>query len=164
MRVGIDLGTTFSVAAVLNNQNEPEVILNREGKRLTPSVVLFEENGNVVVGEVAKDNALIYPRTEATMSMVLKDANMTYGDIDKILLVGGSSKIPFIRNRIKLISGIEPSIDINPDEAVALGAAIYAGTLGDIKQSDLKVSDVCSHSLNGQSYGKLPEKSEFHIN
>ncbi len=82
-----------------------------------------------------------YMRTESTVRMVLSDAGMTWRDIDKLLLVGGSSKIPFIAERLKEFSGMEPSHETNPDEAVALGAAIYASGIFE------KIQDVCSHSL-----------------
>ena len=82
-----------------------------------------------------------YMRTESTVRMVLSDAGMTWRDIDKLLLVGGSSKIPFIAERLKAFSGMEPSHETNPDEAVALGAAIYASGIFE------KIQDVCSHSL-----------------
>lgn len=82
-----------------------------------------------------------YLRTESTVRMVLSDAGMTWNDIDKLLLVGGSSKIPYIAERLKEFSGMEPSHEINPDEAVALGSAIYASGIFE------KIQDVCSHSL-----------------
>lgn len=82
-----------------------------------------------------------YMRTESTVRMVLDDAGMSWDDIDKLLLVGGSSKIPYIAARLTAFSGLEPSHETNPDEAVALGAAIYASGLFD------NIQDVCSHSL-----------------
>lgn len=82
-----------------------------------------------------------YMRTESTVRMVLSDAGMTWNDIDKLLLVGGSSKIPYIAECLKKFSGMEPSHETNPDEAVALGAAIYASGIFE------KIQDVCSHSL-----------------
>lgn len=82
-----------------------------------------------------------YSRTESTVRMVLMDAGMTWKDIDKLLLIGGSSKIPYISEKLKEFSGMEPSHETNPDEAVALGAAIYASDYFD------KIQDVCSHSL-----------------
>lgn len=82
-----------------------------------------------------------YMRTESTMRMVLSDANMTWKDIDKLLLIGGSSQIPYIEECLRIFSGIEPSRETNPVEAVALGAAIYAS------DTFVKIQDVCSHSL-----------------
>ena len=91
-------------------------------------------------------------RTESTVRMVLSDAGMTWNDIDKLLLVGGSSKIPYIAECLKKFSGMEPSHETNPDEAVALGAALYASGIFE------KIQDVCSHSLGFVS--KNPKTKE----
>lgn len=82
-----------------------------------------------------------YSRTESTVRMVLSDAGMSWKDIDKLLLVGGSSKIPYIERKLQEFSGLTPSHDMNPDEAVALGAALYTADVFE------KIQDVCSHSL-----------------
>jgi molecular chaperone DnaK len=60
LAVGIDLGTTYSSISYLNEYGEPEIVSNAEGERLTPSAVFFDE-GSVVVGEIAKENALTHP-------------------------------------------------------------------------------------------------------
>lgn len=92
--------------------------------------------------------------TKASMEIAMEDAELKWGDITKILLVGGSTRIPVFQKMIKEISGIEPSHELNPDEAVAIGAAFYADSIngeksgGEIKASkNIKVTDVCSHSL-----------------
>lgn len=94
-----------------------------------------------------------YSRTESTVRMVLSDAGMTWKDIDKLLLIGGSSKIPYIAKRLQEFSDLVPSHEVNPDEAVALGAALYASDVFE------KIQDVCSHSLgivsqSGKASGK----------
>ncbi len=60
--IGIDLGTTFSAVAYVNEHGKPEIIPNREGERTTPSVVFFEESGNPIVGREARNMAIIEPR------------------------------------------------------------------------------------------------------
>lgn len=60
--VGIDLGTTFSAIAYVNQHGKPEIIPNREGDRTTPSVIFFEEGGNPIVGKEARNQAIIEPR------------------------------------------------------------------------------------------------------
>ena len=95
-----------------------------------------------------------YSRTESTVRMVLMDAGMTWKDIDKLLLIGGSSKIPYISQKLKEFSGLEPSHETNPDESVALGAAIYASDYFE------KIQDVCSHSL-GIVSRNLQTKEEY---
>ncbi len=88
-----------------------------------------------------------YRRTESTVRMVLADAGLEWKNIDKLLLVGGSSRIPYIAEQLREFSGMEPSRETNPDEAVALGAAIYGSDLFE------KIQDVCSHSLGIVSQG-----------
>ena len=98
-------------------------------------------------------------RTELLLDSVMSDAGFTWDDIDQILLVGGATRMPVISEMIKKISGKEPSLNINPDEAVSLGAAIQAGiiTAKDnkseiaemvrMKYKTIKVGDVTSHSF-----------------
>ena len=61
MIIGIDLGTTYSVGAYVDSSGNPQIINNSEGDTSTPSVVMFEENNSIVVGEVAKDHAVMDP-------------------------------------------------------------------------------------------------------
>ncbi|EFI42394.1 MULTISPECIES: molecular chaperone DnaK [Peptoniphilus] len=90
--------------------------------------------------------------TEQPVKDALKDADMTPSDIDKVLLVGGSTRIPAVQACIKELVGKEPQKDINPDECVALGAAIQGGVLsGDVK--DLLLLDVTPLSLGIETMG-----------
>ena len=98
-----------------------------------------------------------YLRTESTVKMVLSDANMTWDDIQKIILVGGSSRIPMIADSLQKLSGIIPSHEVNPDETVALGAAIYAN--GGIKE----IVDVTSHSLGVITIDEQTKKKKNEI-
>ena len=84
-----------------------------------------------------------YQRTQLCMDKALNDAEMKWSDISKILLVGGSSRIPYIREQIRLHTGIEASADIDPDKAVCYGAAIFANS----EENGYQVRDVCSHSI-----------------
>jgi len=68
MILGIDLGTTYSAAAYIDQNGEPQMITNAEGERLTPSVFFEESPGNIIIGEIAKENALI--RAEDVVSVV----------------------------------------------------------------------------------------------
>jgi len=90
-------------------------------------------------------------RTVMYMESVLDDASMMWSDIDKILLVGGSTRISLIPEVIEKVSGIKPSNEINPDEAVAIGAALQAKYLVEnntIPEDKIKkIVDVNSHSL-----------------
>ena len=87
-----------------------------------------------------------YEKTERKMKEAIAAAGLQIAEIDKILLVGGSSRIPYIAERIQQFAGKEPSKEINPDEAVAIGAALYAKTnIRDDKTPQF--TDVCSHSI-----------------
>lgn len=90
--------------------------------------------------------------TMEPIDLALKDAGLTVNDIDKVLLVGGSSRIPAVQTLIKNKFGKEPSKSVNPDESVAVGAAIQAGVLkGEVK--DVLLLDVTPLSLGIETLG-----------
>lgn len=91
-------------------------------------------------------------RTLGPTRQALSDAGMTPADIDKIVLVGGSTRIPAVQEAIKKLTGKEPHKGVNPDEVVALGAAVQAGVLtGDVK--DVVLLDVTPLSLGIETAG-----------
>ncbi|WP_349407883.1 molecular chaperone DnaK [Pseudalkalibacillus sp. SCS-8] len=91
-------------------------------------------------------------RTMGPTRQALKDAGLTPSDVDKIVLVGGSTRIPAVQEAIKKVTGKDPHKGVNPDEVVALGAAVQAGVLtGDVK--DVVLLDVTPLSLGIETMG-----------
>ncbi len=103
----------------------------------------------------AKFNELtdfLVQKTVAPVQDAIKDAGLTASEIHKVLLVGGSTRIPAVQELVKKLVGKEPQKDINPDECVALGAAIQGGVLsGEVK--DLLLLDVTPLSLGLETMG-----------
>ncbi|CAN1804483.1 Stromal 70 kDa heat shock-related protein, chloroplastic [Linum perenne] len=96
-------------------------------------------------------------RVKTPVENALKDANLSFKDLDEVILVGGSTRIPAVQELVKKLTGKEPNVTVNPDEVVALGAAVQAGVLaGDV--SDIVLLDVTPLSLGLETLGGVMTK------
>ena len=93
-------------------------------------------------------------RTAIPVQNALKDAGITASELGKVLLVGGSTRIPAVQDKVKQLTGHEPNKSLNPDECVALGASIQGGKLaGDAGAGDILLLDVTPLSLSIETMG-----------
>lgn len=126
------LSTTINIPGIMENNGLFEIILTRKG---------FEEMTSDLLKRLAE------PTTQA-----LADAALCYADIDRVILVGGATRMPAVQELARKLTGRQPYKDINPDEAVALGAAIQAGILAG-EMRDVVLVDVTPLSLGIESQG-----------
>lgn len=129
----------------LSSRPKASFSLVSEGKALKVEVTR-EEFEEMIHGQIVS--------MKASMEVAMEDAGLQWEDLSKVLLVGGSTRIPALQEMIRRVTGIEPSRELNPDEAVALGAAYHADMLhsrgtGGPQRSEkvIKVTDVIPHSL-----------------
>eukprot|EP00894_Picocystis_sp_ML_P002323 jgi/Pico_ML_1/52840/g3489.t2 len=96
-------------------------------------------------------------RCKTPVEQALKDADLSLSDINEIIMVGGSTRIPAVKEIVKKLTGREPNVTVNPDEVVALGAAVQAGVLaGEV--SDIVLLDVTPLSLGLETLGGVMTK------
>lgn len=128
----------------LSSRQKTLISISSEGKSLRQEITREEFNSMIIA---------LVNRTILIMTSVLEDAGMQWDDVDKILLIGGSTRVKLVTETIERETGIRPSSEINPDEAVAIGAAIQAKIClnNDNDNNDLGtkkvIKDVNSHSL-----------------
>ena len=128
--------------------NLPFITARMEGGATTP-LHLVE---TVTRADLEKMVATLIERTKAPMKKALTDAGLKASDIDEVVLVGGMTRMPRVREVVKEFFGKEPHTGVNPDEVVAMGAAIQAGVLqGDVK--DVLLLDVTPLSLGIETLG-----------
>ncbi len=133
--------------AMTTNINLPFITPTPEGpKHLDMDLTRAKFN------ELTRD---LVERTVAPVQKALADAGLTAADLTKVLLVGGSTRIPAVQDKVKALTGKEPSKNLNPDECVALGASIQGGKLSGEEEnaSDIVLLDVTPLSLSIETMG-----------
>ncbi len=98
-------------------------------------------------------------RTAVPVQNAMKDAGLNYSEISKVLLVGGSTRVPCVQEKVKQLTGKEPNKSLNPDECVAVGASVQGGKLaGDAGAGDILLLDVTPLSLSIETMGGIATK------
>ena len=135
-------------SAVSTNINLPYITVGQDGPKhldMTLTRAKFDELTHDLV-----------ERTVIPVQNALKDAGLNISDISKVLLVGGSTRIPAVQDKVKQLTGKEPNKSLNPDECVALGASIQGGKLaGDAGAGDILLLDVTPLSLSIETMGGI---------
>ncbi len=133
-------------SATTTNINLPFITATAEGPKH------FEMNlTRAKFDELTRD---LVDRTTVPVQNALKDAGLTAADLGQVLLVGGSTRIPAVQDKVKSLTGKEPSKSLNPDECVAIGASIQGGKLaGDAGAGEVLLLDVTPLSLSIETMG-----------
>ncbi len=133
-------------SATTTNINLPFITATAEGPKH------FDMNlTRAKFDELTRD---LVERTAIPVQNALKDAGLTNSDITKVLLVGGSTRIPAVQDKVKQLTGKEPNKSLNPDECVAIGASIQGGKLaGDAGAGEILLLDVTPLSLSIETMG-----------
>ena len=98
-------------------------------------------------------------RTAIPVQNAMKDAGLTNADLGRVLLVGGSTRVPAVQEKVKMLTGHEPDRSLNPDECVAIGAGVQGGKLaGDAGAGDILLLDVTPLSLSIETMGGVATK------
>ena len=143
-----DYRSKFFFKDLINSINLPFISMNANGP------LHFDMDlSRAKFDELTSD---LVERTAIPVQNALKDAGITASELGKVLLVGGSTRIPAVQDKVKQLTGHEPSKSLNPDECVALGASIQGGKLaGDAGAGDILLLDVTPLSLSIETMGGI---------
>ena len=138
-------------SATTTNINLPFISMNENGP------LHFDMNlSRAKFDELTHD---LVERTATPVTNALRDAGITASELGKVLLVGGSTRIPAVQDKVQQMTGHEPSKSLNPDECVALGASVQGGKLaGDAGAGDILLLDVTPLSLSIETMGGIATK------
>ena len=133
-------------SAMTTNINLPFITATAEGPKH------FDMNlTRAKLDELTRD---LVDKTAIPVQNAMKDAGLNYSDLGQVLLVGGSTRIPAVQDKVRALTGKEPSKSLNPDECVAIGASIQGGKLaGDAGAGDILLLDVTPLSLSIETMG-----------
>ena len=133
-------------SAMTTNINLPFITATAEGPKH------FDMNlTRAKFDELTRD---LVDKTAIPVQNAMKDAGLNYSDLGQVLLVGGSTRIPAVQDKVRALTGNEPSKSLNPDECVAIGASIQGGKLaGDAGAGDILLLDVTPLSLSIETMG-----------
>ena len=139
-------------SSTVANINLPFIVTTKKGP--------YHLDMDITRSKFDEITADLVDRTAAPVMNALRDAGLDRGDLDKVLLVGGSTRMPSIAAKVREITGIEPSRNMNPDECVALGASIQGGKLaGDSAYAaELLLLDVTPLTLSIETVGGVATK------
>ncbi len=140
-------------SATTTNINLPFITATAEGPK--------HFDMNLTRAKFNELTAHLVERTATPVSKALNDAGLNASELSKVLLVGGSTRIPAVQDKVKQLTGKEPFKGINPDECVAIGASIQGGKLaGDAGAGDILLLDVTPLSLIYRDNGWCCYKSD----
>ncbi|MEP6561188.1 MAG: Hsp70 family protein [Nakamurella sp.] len=168
---GVDLIDDDFLMAELREKVE---LAKRTLTTMAEAKVMLRINRKPIVFQLTRKlfEELTHPllsRTRTNVELAIEDARLGLTDVDHLLLVGGSTRMPMVRQMLTALTGREPSIGVNPDEAVALGAAVQAKLLVDLSApaaaatTPIGIQDVTAHGLGVVALHPTTQVRENHV-